>query len=178
MSAPRGGTAASAAAAIGLVVVAAVTWQWRATVFRTERAALERESWAGIQEEFPLPAEARPSITGLPPAAVDATAAANPFSPQRRKVPAATGGGETGSESPGTTNPAQPQFTYKGRILVGPRQRAVVEDLTSRKTHFLEVGQEVAGFKVLDIAESQVLLSDPRTGSEVVLTLNKPAASP
>lgn len=178
MSPSRGSVAASAAAAAGLAAVLVLTWQWRAGVVRTERAAPDRESWAGIQDEFPLPGDSRPAITGLPPAAVESTTAANPFSPQRRTVPDTAGGGEGQTGSTGTQAPAGPQLTFKGRILVGPRQRAVVEDLTAKKTHFLEVGQEVAGFKVLDIAEAQVLLSDPRTGSEVVLTLKQPAASP
>jgi hypothetical protein len=70
---------------------------------------------------------------------------------------------------------ASPKFVYKGRINVGSRQRAILEDAAARKTYFLEVGQAVAGFKVLDIAENRVVLSDPQTNQEVVVSLSPPS---
>jgi hypothetical protein len=54
---------------------------------------------------------------------------------------------------------------------MGTKQRAVLQDVTSQKTYFLQLGQEVAGFKVLDIAENRVLLSDPHTQEEVVVPI-------
>ena len=173
----RNGAGGAILISVGLFVLALGTWQWRASVFETDRAAVDRESWDGIKVEYPLPAEAVPEIAGLAAGAADAAAQANPFSPLRRSTPVTSGGGESGTGS-GTGSAGHPQFIYKGRILLGSRQRAIVEETTSRKTHFLEVGQEVAGLKVLDIAETQVLLSDTRTGSEVVLALKKPATSP
>jgi hypothetical protein len=172
----RAGNAGALVIAAALFGLALAAWQWRARVFQTERGAVDQESWGGIREEFPLPDESRPALIGLAPAAIDGTVEANPFAPLRRQAPdtpAGTGGGEGGQAAT-----AQPQFIYKGRIMLGSRQRAVVENVATRKTHFLEVGQEVAGLKVLDIAENQVLLSDPRTGSEVVLGLKQPAGSP
>ena len=70
-----------------------------------------------------------------------------------------------------------PQFIYKGRINLGKKQRAVIEETTAKKTYFLEVGQAVAGFKVLDIQEKQVILSDPQTSKEVAVSLASKEAS-
>ena len=171
----RHGTASTFLLAAGCVILGLASWQWRAYVFRTERAAVERESWNGVKDEFPLPKDIVPAITGMVSGAVEATVHANPFSPQRRSAPPSSGGGG-GSGGGGAPVQAPPQFIYKGRILLGSRQRAVMEEVASRKTHFLEVGQEVAGFKVLDIAENQVILSDTRTGDEVILSLKKSTA--
>ena len=97
---------------------------------------------------------------------------ANPFSPQRRYVPP-----PQKAKSLESPEPQKPVLQFKGRIQLGKRQRAVLKDVTAGKTHFLEVGQEVAGYKVLDIAEDRVLLSDLQTDEEVALFLT-PEASP
>ena len=102
------------------------------------------------------------------PETVEAVVQANPFSPQRRFVPPPTTGGSAGAASPPID---KAQFLYKGQISVGKRQRAIMENTTTRKTHFLEVGQEVAGFKVLDIAQNQVVLSDLQLHEDVVVPL-------
>ena len=106
----------------------------------------------------------------------DAVVRADPFSPQRRLVPPPATGGTGDREGSGDGGqPPQPAFTYKGRVHLGQRQRAIVEETTTRKTYFLEVGQEVAGFKVLDIAENQVVLSNLHTHEEVVVSLTTTA---
>ena len=53
---------------------------------------------------------------------------------------------------------------------MGAVRRAIVEDAANKKTYFLQVGQEVAGFKVLDIDESQVILSDLNTQKQMVVS--------
>ena len=116
-------------------------------------------------------------VTDVPPQpllsteTVEALVRANPFSPQRRLKPPPSGG-ETGGGSGEPVAAPKPKFFFKGRIDLGKRQRAIVEDTTSHKTYFLEVGQEVAGFKVLDIAENRVVLSDLQTKQEVVVSLS------
>lgn len=174
----RGAPGGAILLSVGLLAAVFATWQWRARVFEGERVAPDRESWDGVKDDFPLPSDSVPEIAGLAAGAAEAASEANPFSPLRRGAPAGTGPGGTEGGGTGTGAQAQPEFIYKGRILLGSRTRAVVEDTTSHKTHFLEVGQEVAGLKVLDIAETQVILSDPRNGTEVVLSLKKPGTSP
>ena len=65
--------------------------------------------------------------------------------------------------------PIIPQFLYKGHVDLGKRQRAIVAETTTGKTYFLEVGQEVAGFKVLDISRTEVVLSDVKTAQQIVI---------
>ena len=54
---------------------------------------------------------------------------------------------------------------------MGNQQRAIVEEGASHKTYFLQVGQTVAGFKVLDIGQKQVVLSNLATQEELVVSL-------
>ena len=105
----------------------------------------------------------------------DAMVRANPFSSQRRAIPQPPEGATGGREGQAGSPAAQPRFSYKGRIQLGARQRAILEDTTGHKTYFLEVGQEVTGFKVLDIAENQVVLSNEQTQEELVVPLTSTA---
>ncbi len=158
------------ALAASLAVVAVAVVQWRSAAVRTERVELTGESWDRVREEFPILAEPSEGIPEAEPGWLDAVLNANPFSPQRRPVSAEeaeqTAGGGAG-DSAGA--PVTPQFLYKGHINLGQRQRAVVEETTTEKTYFLEVGQEVAGFKVLDISQAQVVLSDVKTAQQIII---------
>lgn len=157
----------------GLVVVTAATWWWRSSVFHTKRAPPAAAPWTHVREQYPLPPEPGEDEK-LSAEVFDAILTANPFSPDRRaKPPSGTSSGD--ASAPAVTPPA-PAFVYKGLVKLGNRQRAIVEDVTSRKTHFLEVGQEVAGFKVLDIAENRVVLSDPQTKEEIVVSVASKAS--
>ncbi len=155
--------------AVSLAICAAATWMWQAAVFRTKRPQPKGERWQVIQEQFPEIGNGS-ELPVVPAATLEAVIQANPFSPLRRQQVAT----ETSSGS-GATNqaPPPPKWVYKGRVDVGQRQRAVIEDTATRKTYFLEMGQEAAGFKVLDIAERQVVLSDPQTGEAVTVSLTK-----
>ena len=103
---------------------------------------------------------------------VDTVLSANPFSAQRRAVSTDVGNSQQADgRGEAAVIARTPQFIYKGRINLGKRQRAVVEETTAKKTYFLEVGQEVAGLKVLDIAENRVVLSDVHTSKEVEASL-------
>ena len=156
---------------VGLVLITAVVWRWQADVFRAPRDEVKRESWEGVKDTYPMPKEnAEPPQ--LSSDLAESVVRANPFSPKRRLVPAA--GGPSGSDA--ASKPATPRFLYKGRINLGQRQRAIVEETTAHKTYFLEVGQEVAGCKVLDIAENRVVLSDPQTRQEIIVSLTAPGS--
>jgi len=156
------------------VVLAASTigaWWWRSRIFRTPYATVNGDAWDQVKADYPLIQDPAP-IAQLAPEAVDAVVSANPFSAERRRVPPpADGQQEGGSGAVEAPAPKGPQFAYKGRLTLGRRQRAIVEDLHGGKTHFLEVGQEVAGFKVLDIAENRVVLSNLKSQEDVVVPL-------
>jgi len=127
-----------------------------------------------VEEQYPMPSELE-EAPKLSPEMFETILAANPFSSDRRlKPPTDTAASGGGPRSP--ARPATPQFVYKGLIKFGNRQRAILADLTTGKTHFLEVGQEVAGFKVLDIAENRVVLSDPQTTEELVVSIASKAS--
>ena len=152
-------------------LIMAATWAWHARVFHTGTAGVAGDPWEQVKQAYPL-AETPPELAPLSAQSAQAVIQANPFSPERRRLPAQ---GDDGTGGEGTTTslepPPKPHFLYKGRINVGKRQRAILEEVSTHKTYFLEVGQEVAGFKVLDITQKQVLLSDPNTHEEVVVSL-------
>ena len=154
------------------VVTAGVWWGRMAQSESAGKVLFSEDPWKHVSKVYPLP-EPPPPAGGLTAQALDAVVNANPFSATRRYVPPpVTGTGTPGDGQAGL--PARPQLVFKGRINMGSRQRAIVEDAAAKKTYFLEVGQEVAGLKVLDITETQVLLSDPKTREEVALLLTSP----
>ncbi|MBI3330875.1 MAG: hypothetical protein HYZ96_02035 [Candidatus Omnitrophica bacterium] len=177
MTRPRTAVGPPVALAVGLALAAVAVVRWRAAAVRTERVELAGESWDRVKEEFPILEEPSESAPEPKPAWVDAVLHANPFSPQRRPVGAEEAEPPAGGSGASAGAPLAPQFLYKGHINLGQRQRAVVEETTTGKTYFLEVGQEVAGFKVLDISQTQVVLSDVKTAQQIVIML-KPGEGP
>lgn len=153
--------------AVTTVVVALATWRWQASIFRAQPTTVIEDAWERVKDAYPLPQDVakRVPISGE---TAEAVVRANPFSPQRRFVPPAPRA-DTGSGI--AVTPEQARFVYKGQISVGTHQRAILENTTTQKTHFLEVGQEVAGFKVLDITQNQVILSDLQTHEDIVVPL-------
>ena len=171
MTGLRANAASSLVIALSLAVATIGVWRWRASVFRGPHAAVASESLGQLKDIYPLPSESQ-DVLVFSDDVVDAVLHASPFSSQRRAVPTDVGNlQQSGGAGVGPVISGPPQFIYKGRIHLGKRQRAVIEETTSKKTYFLEVGQEVAGFKVLDIQENQVVLSDPQTSKEVVVFL-------
>ena len=55
--------------------------------------------------------------------------------------------------------PVESQLLFRGRAVLGKRQVAVIEVESSHETLFVGIGQDVEGFKVIDIAEDRVVLS-------------------
>ena len=161
------------ALAILLACVAAGTWEWQHQVRASRKAPALTEPWKHVREQFPLPA-ADDEMMVAPELKLEAMVKANPFSAKRREEPPkpAAGGAQGGKAEV----KAPPKFVYKGRVTMGANQRAVVEDLTTKKTHFLQVGQEVAGFRVLDIGETQVVLSSPTSPEPLTLSLTPKTA--
>jgi len=159
---------------VGLAVVAAAAWWWQAAVAQSQQPAPAAMPWKHVEEQYPMPAELSDAHK-LSAEVFAAIMAANPFSSVRRLKPPTDASTPEGGPLASTAPPA-PQFVFKGLIKFGNRQRAILEDVTTRKTHFLEVGQEVAGFKVLDIAENRVVLSDPQTKEELVVSIASKAS--
>lgn len=168
-------TAGVTAAALTLLTGAIAAAWWRVSVSRATADALPRETWERVKEAYPLPTE-EPLIKGRTSERAATLIDVNPFSPLRGQAAFAVGQPGQGAVLSATAA-AEPRFAYKGRVQLGARRRAVVEEMTAGKTYFLEVGQAVAGFKVLDIDEKRVLLSDPQTHEEVAVPLI-PARAP
>ena len=168
--------ASSTGSAIGLAVLAALaaggSWWWHGTVFRAPRVEIGGENWDPVKQAYPLPATSGEMPEGST-AALETILQENPFSAERH--PASSGGSEAPDGQAEPAQPDKPAFLYKGRINMGQRQRAIMEDPAAKKTYFLEVGQVVATFKVLDITESQVLLSDTESSETVVVPLTSPS---
>ena len=158
--------------ALMLLMVFAVigTWCWRRAVFAAPAEHVRAEErWEHVKRDYPIVQEP-PQIPELSQELLASVVHANPFSPTRHYVPPPTNA-EAGSGQEIVSKPLAPLFVYKGRINLGSRQRAIMEDTTTKKTYFLEVGQEVVGCKVLDITENRVVLSDPNTKKEVEISL-------
>ena len=162
---------ASDAIVTSVLLVAAMVgaWRWQQAIAQQQSIGTVAESWQHVQERFPMPEESKPSPE-LPTAMLQEVIRANPFAAQRRQVPQ-PGPGSPGGGSAAPGQPALPQFVYKGRITMGAGQRAVIEEIVTKKTYFLQIGQEVAGFKVLDISETQVVLSQPGIQESLTLRL-------
>ncbi len=158
------------AAAGTLALLALMSWSWRSRVAHSSALDVPPQVWDHVRGQFPMP-PAQEAAESDSSEALAGLVEANPFSSQRRQV---LEGQANDREAPG---PAGPAFLYKGRIQLGARQRAIVEDRATGKTYFLEVGQEVAGHKVLDITEDRVILSAPDTQEHLELLL-LPQSSP
>jgi hypothetical protein len=168
----RPSSAALLALGACLLGVTVWIWRWQAGISPADDLSLKAEPWDGVKQRYPAVEEAI-RVSPLSVELIETVVSAQPFSPQRRLTPTAqpSAGGE---DAVGAPEPAAPVFRFKGRINVGARQRAIIEETTGGKTHFLEVGQDVAGFKVLDIAENRVVLSDIHTHEELIVSLFSP----
>ena len=170
-------TGPSVMLAVLMVLAMIGAWCWRRTMFSIPAEHVHAEErWDHVKQDYPISQEPF-HVPELSPELLESIVHANPFSLTRHYVPpppdqsAGPGGGLV-------SKPPPPLFVYKGRINLGSRQRAIVEDTTTKKTYFLEVGQEVAGFKVLDITENRVVLSDPNTNKEVEVSLISSKSGP
>ena len=67
-------------------------------------------------------------------------------------------------------------LSFRGRVVLGGRQVAIIEVVASKETLFVGVGQEVEGFKVIDIDEERVVLSKSSDQQQVTLRLPDDAA--
>ena len=169
--APSSGSAMGLALLAGLAAIA--SWWWQGTVFRAPRVEVGGENWDPVKRAYPIPAPSA-EVQEDSMAALQTILQENPFSAQRQPASSTQAGGAPDGP-PQPVEPPKPDFAYKGRINMGQRQRAIMEDLRAKKTYFLEVGQVVATFKVLDISETQVLLSDTKSEETVVVPLTSPS---
>jgi hypothetical protein len=165
----RNSVGSSVVLAFVLAGAAIAVWRWRVHVFGLERLEIDEETWEQVKEKYPLP-QSPETVPLLSEELMERVVSSYPFSPARRltNAPIEPLPGETSGSS---EKAATPQFVFKGRIDMGQRKRAILEDTAEGKTYFLEVGQEVAGFKVLDMTENQVILSDSHTNQEIIVSL-------
>ncbi len=74
---------------------------------------------------------------------------------------AATGDNAAQTAPTASAAAAPSELILRGRVMLRGRQAAVVEVVTSHETLFVGVGQEIDGWKVVDIDEERVVLSKP-----------------
>jgi|GEM_PF-3165679 len=160
------------ASALLLIALGVGLWMWQGHVAHLAKKLMPQESWSHVKERFPMPEPLIPAAE-LSADVLEGVVRANPFSPDRRRVEQ-----PEVAEAPVAPPPPPPaQFVYKGRVVMGDKQRAILEETTAKKTYFLQVGQEVAGFKVLDISETRVLLSDSQKHEDIEVALTDPHAT-
>ena len=156
------------------VLLTGLAFGWQRIVSRHQKIPRVTEPWEHIQQEFPMP-ESFKETSEVSEALLQAVLHANPFSMARQ--PAAPTSAVVDQAVVTPPQPPPPQFVYKGRVLVGAKQRAIIQETQSKKTYFLQVGQEVVGFAVRDISETQVVLFDSSANKEVVITLSSKTSS-
>ena len=150
------------------VLLAGLAFGWQRAMHQHHKTPRLTEPWEHIQNDFPMP-EPFKEASEASETLLQAVVHANPFSMQRQPPPpTATATDQTPAPA---SQPPPPQFVYKGRVLIGAKQRAILEETQSKKTYFLQVGQEVVGFSVREISESQVILFDPTANKDVVVGL-------
>ena len=159
--------------ASGLAGIALITWHWQGRVTQTRHADWTGEPWDRVKDAYPMLSDP-PAMAAVSKELMEGVVRTNPFSSKRRLVAPAIGM-EPDGQATGPVKPPPPVFMFKGRVKLGQRVRAIVQETGSQKTYFLEVGQAVAGFKVLDIAENRVVLSDLQTNQEVAVSLSPPS---
>lgn len=142
-------------------------WVWQDHVRQTQPKPVVTEPWQQITQQLPMPT-ALDAPSTVTTESLQAVVKANPFSPLRRLAPKSAA-----SEAAAPVKPPTPVFAYKGRVVMGTKQRGILEDAQQKKTFFVQVGQDVAGFHVEDIAEDHVVLVNLQTKE----TVNVPLAS-
>lgn len=155
-----------------LAGVSLAAWQWQRTLHARQPSSVLTERWEHVRELFPPPEPFRiPSETTAE--TWQGLLRANPFSRARRHVPPAAAEAPTGAPE----EPLPPQFVFKGRVSMGTKQRGILEDRRQKKSHFVQVGQDVLGFRVVEIAEDHIVLSDLKTNERVDIPLASKAAA-
>jgi hypothetical protein len=158
------------AAAFFWLAFAAAAWQWqRTTLDRLERPAVQ-EPWEHVRERFPMEESIKPAST-VSEAWLQVVTHANPFSSKRREVATPTQPDALQLSTSAPPPPPPALFLYKGRVQMGSKQRAVLEDAAGKKTYFAEVGQTVAGHEVLEIDDERVVLLSQQTGETLTVAL-------
>ncbi|HAM41066.1 MAG TPA: hypothetical protein DDX89_05065 [Candidatus Omnitrophica bacterium] len=152
--------------------VSLAAWQWQRALHARQPSAVVTERWEHVRELFPPPEPLRiPSETTAE--TWQGLLRANPFSRARRHVSPPAAEAPTGTPE----KPLPPQFVFKGRVSMGTKQRGILEDRRQKKTHFVQVGQDVLGFRVVEIAEDRIVLSDVKTNERVDIPLASKAAA-
>lgn len=155
-----------------LAGVSLAAWQWQRTLPARQPSTAVTERWEHVRELFPPPEPVRiPSETASE--TWQGLLRANPFSRARRHVPPPAAEASAGAPK----EPLPPQFVFKGRVAMGTKERGILEDRQQKKTHFVQVGQDVLGFRVVEIGEDRIVLSDVKTNERVDVPLASKAAA-
>ncbi|MBN2097432.1 MAG: hypothetical protein JW714_03010 [Candidatus Omnitrophica bacterium] len=67
-----------------------------------------------------------------------------------------------------------PTFVYKGKIAAGSRLLVIIEQTRSGEVFMVAKGENLDGYKVLDITDTEVILSKKDAENIVLKTIEKP----
>ncbi|MBI4354123.1 MAG: hypothetical protein HY595_02690 [Candidatus Omnitrophica bacterium] len=160
----------SIVATIVCVTLAFMAWQWQQAIRRRQPPLVVAEHWEHVKELFPTP-EALESPSATDPETLQRVVQVNPFSRQRRHV------SKPAEETAAEEKPLPVSFVFKGRVVMGAKQRGILEDRRQKKTVFVQAGQEVSGFQVVDIKEEEMVLLNLETKEELHVPLASKASS-
>jgi len=68
--------------------------------------------------------------------------------------------------------PKKPAFTYKGRMMLGPKVIVIIEDQNTGKSFSVKEGDSAGDFTVLSIGDTEILLKK-NDGEEIAVTTVK-----
>jgi hypothetical protein len=153
-------------------ILSVAAWQWYASTKTQPPVSLETQKWELVRERFPMP-DRSGELSGAKAVALESMVSSDPFSPMRGQATQQASEENTQTTATNLPEPQHAKFVYKGRILMGNSERAILEDLTTGKTYFLQVGQEVEGHKVLDILDTAVVLLPVFSKEPITLNLNQ-----
>jgi len=67
-----------------------------------------------------------------------------------------------------------PVFVYKGKIVTGKRLVVIIEQTRLGETFMVSTGENIDGYKVLDITDTEVILSKKGTEDIILKTIERP----
>ena len=153
-----------------LILLATATWVWHSLIIQHKPLEIAPDNWEHVKQQYPFPATDI-GKEQLSHETAEVLLQSNPFSPLRKPISESEKGTTDTPSEPVAPPPKSLVFTYKGRVSIGGQERSIMQETTTKKTYFLQVGQAVAEFKVLDITQNQVVLSNLTTHEELVVSL-------
>jgi hypothetical protein len=152
------------------LLIGAVTGKKEEGEITAEELAVRRKLDLASQEKLILPE--RIDITAIQDlasfSAYEGMLKRSPFARFESKIGKAA---RVEKELPSAVEDQTPQFIYKGRIASGNKLVVIIEQTRSGEVVMVSQGQGVDGYKVLDISDTEVILS--KKGEENIVLKTK-----